>query len=61
MVDEITKSVFDADVPQVGRHISAFRAESLTEAKSRFAQFKGIEGSEVSEEQLSRTALGVEG
>jgi len=60
MVDEITKSVFDADEPPVG-HISAFRAELLTEAKSRFAQFKGIEVSEVSEEQLSRTSLGVEG
>ena len=47
MVDETTKSVFDADVPPVG-HISAFRAELLIEAKSRFAQFPGVEVSEVS-------------
>ena len=60
MVDEITKSAFDADVPPVG-HISAFRAELLTEAKSFFVQFQGIEVSEVSAERLSRTSLGVEG
>ena len=47
------------DLPQ--GHISAFRYELLTEAKARYAKFKGIDPSEVSECQLSRTSLGVEG
>ena len=60
VVDETTKDVYDADVPPMG-HISAFRAELLTEAKSRFAQLLSVEVSEVRDQRLSRTSLGVEG
>ena len=36
-----TENVFDADVPPMG-HISAFRAEPLTEAKSRFVNSRAL-------------------
>ena len=49
LVDKTTENVYDANVPPMG-HISAFRAELLSEAKSRFAQFLGIEVSVVREE-----------
>ena len=41
-------------------HISAFKLELLTEARSRFAKFSGVDVSEVDEHRLSRTSLGVE-
>ena len=42
-------------------HISAFRYELLTEARTRFAEFLGVDISEVDENRLSRTSLGIEG
>ena len=52
--------MYDADVPQMG-HISAFRAELLTEARSRFAQLLGVDFSKVDEHRFSGASLGVEG
>ena len=42
-------------------HISGFRYELLTEARTWFAKFLGVDISEVDEHRLSRASLGVEG
>ena len=42
-------------------HISAYRAELLIEAGTRFAKLIGVDVGEVDEQRLARTSLGVEG